>query len=782
MDVILRRAKTVRKTGILHADSMEALVGAEFLANYADSERNAGGPEVSKLLGYAAFSAATYATAAIKKIFEPIFLAQQLPLDQVAVIFGLGAIIELVLTAFTPSLRNKIGEWFPNGGGSTHLTLLLFRAVGCLSAVAFFWPGVEPSVSYYTTLHILLSLAHTICFICGRTLPMSLDLPPVQMALFNKYEMYGMTIGSVVTQLAAIATSVAMGSGTLSPTELFYPVASVAALAMGCEILRGFFLRDGKQKGDTAMATPTKKRIQIRQLFTNRNGYVVLASAFAFETFLSVFSLDIALFVQPLLELTTTQFSVFVIIIELTGTGTGKAISAIGCGNCSFRGSIALYFSVAVLFTVSFLLPWASLPPWSGVVLWGLGLGIVRALFSLGATLCSQLGTVGLIGSYPETEFDLVLINVISTAIGVCFSAVGEALFTGAFMRYVLDETGETAQGTTNLTVAPTGNSSFPASTYTGLRLAQPTEEAAMFAFTWPVAIMGGLMLLTLAMPSDYAIERYRATKALISFNKAAVEAAVAARTNSFVKAGSVVPSDEAAMAGSEGRGERTGGAMAAKNRGMTNIQAALWPATLPTDPATVAAIYDASADSYGTDSLADGWHATFNAMRLEFEEFVEERRANGCARGPLCVLDAGCGGGLLVEHIALPAGTVLSGNDLSARQLDIARAKNSYRSLCVADCSLEQPYKSDAFDFIFSNGVLGYVASNAPLAHLIRVLQPGGRMVLCFRHQQWQERHYEEAVSGTSGARLLRTKFFDPYPNNPTYQHDYICATILKE
>ena len=221
---------------------------------------------------------------------------------------------------------------------------------------------------------------------------------------------------------------------------------------------------------------------------------------------------------------------------------------------------------------------------------------------------------------------------------------------------------------------------------------------------------------------------------------------------------------------------------MTATSKSMTDVQAALWPATLPTDPATVAAIYDAKADSYGADTLADGWHATFSAMRPEFEEFVEERRTNARAGGALCVLDAGCGDGLLAEHLALPAGAVLSGNDLSERLVELARAKNLYRSLCVADCSREQPYKSDAFDFIFCNGVLGYVASNAPLAHLLRVLRPGGRMVLCFRHQHWEERRYEEAVARTSGARLLRTKLFDPYPNNPAYQHDYICATILKD
>jgi len=224
---------------------------------------------------------------------------------------------------------------------------------------------------------------------------------------------------------------------------------------------------------------------------------------------------------------------------------------------------------------------------------------------------------------------------------------------------------------------------------------------------------------------------------------------------------------------------------MAAVQERMTNVQAALWPTKLPTDPATVSALYDAKADTYGTDTLADGWAATFNAMRPEFVEFVHDWQGRGDKRDskrPLCVLDAGCGDGLLPEYIELPADTELSGNDLSEQLVAVAEKKGAYKSLCVADISKPQPYESDSFDFIFCNGVLGYVDSNAPLAYLLRVLRPRGRMVLCFRHQHWQERRYENIISSTSGARFVRKVLFDPYPENVAYTHDYVCATIGKE
>lgn len=137
---------------------------------------------------------------------------------------------------------------------------------------------------------------------------------------------------------------------------------------------------------------------------------------------------------------------------------------------------------------------------------------------------------------------------------------------------------------------------------------------------------------------------------------------------------------------------------MAAKAQ-MTGVQIALWPDKLPTDPAMVAAMYDGKADTsetfarrlsalllpsfthshrqamimdrYGEDTMADGWVATFNAMRPEFEQFVEawqDRARQTSAQRPLRVLDAGCGDGLLPEYVSMPVGTELHGNDLSPK------------------------------------------------------------------------------------------------------------------
>ena len=67
------------------------------------------------------------------------------------------------------------------------------------------------------------------------------------------------------------------------------------------------------------------------------------------------------------------------------------------------------------------------------------------------------------------------------------------------------------------------------------------------------------------------------------------------------------------------------------------------------------------------------------------------------------------------------------------------------------------------------------------PLANLLRVLKPGGELVMLFRHENWLEYGYEAALA-SAGATLIAHHLFDPFPANDAYQHDYICAVVRKD
>jgi predicted TPR repeat methyltransferase len=100
---------------------------------------------------------------------------------------------------------------------------------------------------------------------------------------------------------------------------------------------------------------------------------------------------------------------------------------------------------------------------------------------------------------------------------------------------------------------------------------------------------------------------------------------------------------------------------------------------------------------------------------------------------GPLRVLDAGCGTGLLGEHLcksAFPRKLTITGADLSPNMLAVARLKRCYEKLLVAD--LNDPTSSvaeeDLFDYTVSSGLFlpGHCGVKA-FSHLLRTVKPGG-------------------------------------------------------
>lgn len=205
----------------------------------------------------------------------------------------------------------------------------------------------------------------------------------------------------------------------------------------------------------------------------------------------------------------------------------------------------------------------------------------------------------------------------------------------------------------------------------------------------------------------------------------------------------------------------------------ITEIQANLWPDNLPNDPCAVAKIYNEGASDYEDNSLKDGYIVTFDSMRSSIDDALNS--------GAKVVLDAGCATGLLTKVYDFPTDVELHGADISADCLALAKTTQRYSSLQEADLMGPLPFKSDMFDLIVCNGVLGYCKTNQPIAELIRVLKPGCHLLMTFRHAHFLERSYDKLFEESKVCELVHQVVFDPYPNNPAYTHDYTFAMVRK-
>lgn len=136
---------------------------------------------------------------------------------------------------------------------------------------------------------------------------------------------------------------------------------------------------------------------------------------------------------------------------------------------------------------------------------------------------------------------------------------------------------------------------------------------------------------------------------------------------------------------------------------------------------------YDRFAEAYSAEnerSLVNAYYARPGILDLAGD--VTGRR----------ILDAGCGSGPLSAALR-ERGAVVSGVDLSAGMLDLARQRlGPDADLHLADLDGQLPFPDGDFDDVVASLVLHYLEDWGPaLAELRRVLKPGGRLIASVDH-----------------------------------------------
>jgi predicted TPR repeat methyltransferase len=141
-------------------------------------------------------------------------------------------------------------------------------------------------------------------------------------------------------------------------------------------------------------------------------------------------------------------------------------------------------------------------------------------------------------------------------------------------------------------------------------------------------------------------------------------------------------------------------------------------------------------------DGFAESFDKVLHALEYRAPALVADalQRTDGPPRGELHIVDAGCGTGLLAQHLR-PYARRLVGVDLSPKMLEKAAKRALYDELVAAELASFLRSSPGAFDVVASSDTLVYFGDlRDVLSAACAALRPGGRLLFTL------ERAAEEA------------------------------------
>ena len=138
------------------------------------------------------------------------------------------------------------------------------------------------------------------------------------------------------------------------------------------------------------------------------------------------------------------------------------------------------------------------------------------------------------------------------------------------------------------------------------------------------------------------------------------------------------------------------------------------------------------------TDALIPVYNWGFEVLAgRKHEAFREHVLGLAVLEGDECVLDVGCGTGMMALRIAAQyPGCTVYGADLSPKMIAVARRDAEKRGLAVnfrVGSITDLPYAGGSFDVVITNIMyhhLDLAEKRQAVAEIARVLKPGGRYV----------------------------------------------------
>ncbi|MCM2562114.1 methyltransferase domain-containing protein [Lutimaribacter sp. EGI FJ00015] len=170
--------------------------------------------------------------------------------------------------------------------------------------------------------------------------------------------------------------------------------------------------------------------------------------------------------------------------------------------------------------------------------------------------------------------------------------------------------------------------------------------------------------------------------------------------------------------------------------------------------------LYAEWAESYEAD-LATNGYATPLRLARALARFAPD------PAHPL--LDYGCGTGLSGVAFEKAGFSTVDGIDVSPEMLDIAKAKETYRSTILADPDAPPPVTAEHYPMIAAVGVIGAGAAPLPLFdELMHLLPKGGLFAFSFNDHTLEHPEFEGKVNEWVDPAAARLLFREHGPHLP--------------
>jgi SAM-dependent methyltransferase len=138
-------------------------------------------------------------------------------------------------------------------------------------------------------------------------------------------------------------------------------------------------------------------------------------------------------------------------------------------------------------------------------------------------------------------------------------------------------------------------------------------------------------------------------------------------------------------------------------------------------------------------------------------KRYVLEMLGAGSGR----LLDLGCGAGEFFRDLQHSGYTVV-GMDFSAEMVRLAAAAGDGDACVVRADALRLPFPPRSFRAMIAVGLLEYLPEDAgPLADILRIMEPGGTVVVTLRNKRCLERRLWNAYTRCGWMRRKPTSFF---------------------